>query len=102
ATRRLTRAVALHEPVAVVLRRDEGLLDRARADPADQVPHRTGLVVGAGRPGPAEGLLPDHRSSRLVVHVEVASRVAEGILGLEHRLPVLGEDGAREAVRRGP
>src|SRR5713101_5347163 len=49
-----------HERVAVVGRRHERLLDRARARPADQVPHRTGLVVGAGCTATAERLLPDH------------------------------------------
>src|SRR6185312_7502799 len=45
AARRAVRVAGVQERVAVVLRRDEGLLDRAWADPADQVPHRAGLVV---------------------------------------------------------
>src|SRR5919204_202285 len=40
-----TVRVGRHEGIAVVGRRDERLLDRARADPANQVPHRARLVV---------------------------------------------------------
>src|ERR1035437_7544494 len=43
----------VHERIAVVGRRDERLLDGARAQPADQVPHRAGLVVGARGAGSA-------------------------------------------------
>src|SRR5213076_3331113 len=68
---RAAPVVRRDERVAVVGRRDEGLLDRARADPADQVPHRAGLVVRPGRARAAERLLPDDRAGRLVVDVEV-------------------------------
>src|SRR5688500_3144611 len=70
------------EGVPVVARGDEGLLDRAGRDPADEVPHRAGLVVRPARAGAAEGLLADDRARGLVVDVEVAGRVAERVLGL--------------------
>src|SRR5580704_3111757 len=50
----------------------EEFLDRAGGDPADQVEHRAGLVVGAAGPGAAEGLLADDGAGGLVVDVEVA------------------------------
>src|SRR5436190_11115194 len=74
----LDRAFAVlrsHERVAVIRGRDERLLDRARADPADQVPHRARLVVRARRSSATEGLLADDRAGRLVVDVEVPGRV---------------------------
>src|SRR5919204_3390086 len=74
-------AVRIHERIPVVPRRDERLLDRARADPADQVPHRPRLVVRARRARAAERLLADDRARRLVVHVEVAGGVAELLFG---------------------
>src|SRR5438874_8050685 len=69
--------LVVHERVAVVLRRRERLLDRARADPPDEVPHRAGLVVRARGARAAEGLLPDDGAGRLVVDVEVPRRVTE-------------------------
>src|SRR4051794_36663149 len=65
------------ERVAVVARRDERLLDRARCDPADQVPQRAGLVVRPRGAGAAERLLADDRAGRLVVDVEVSGRMTE-------------------------
>src|SRR4051812_49045396 len=94
------RTELIHERVAVVRRRDELLLDRARRDPADEVPHRAGLVIRAGRPRAAERLLADDRAGRLVVHVEVAGRVAEPVLGGLDGGAVLREHRAREPVRR--
>src|SRR5512133_1019955 len=93
-------AVVGHERIAVVLRRDERLLDRPRADPADQVPHRAGLVVRARRASPAERLLSDDGAGRLVVDVEVAGRVAQRFLRLVDRSALLREDRAGEPVRR--
>ena len=69
-----------HVRVAVVLRRHEGLLDRARRGPAQQVDRGAGLVVGAGRAAAAEGLLPDDGAGRLVVDVEVAGREAQRLV----------------------
>src|SRR3954453_11184446 len=88
------------ERIAVVARRDERLLDRARADPADQVPHRASLVVRAGCARAAERLLADDGAGRLVVDVEVARRVAQSRLRRVDRGAILGEDGAGEAVWR--
>src|SRR5215212_8547536 len=77
-TIRLARfGIRIEERVAVVARRQERLLDRPRADPPDQVPHRAGLVVRPRRARPAERLLPDDGAGRLVVDVEVACGVAE-------------------------
>src|SRR5437763_7521854 len=92
--------VGTHERIPVVGRRHERLLDGARADPPDQVPHRARLVVRTGGARAAERLLSDDRAGRLVVHVEVAGGVAELLAGLLDRRPLLCEDGAREAVRR--
>ena len=71
------RATSAHVRVAVVLRRDERLLDRARRGPAQQVDRGAGLVVGARGPAAAERLLADDRAGRLVVDVEVAGREAQ-------------------------
>src|SRR5690349_10878697 len=90
-----------HERVAVVLRRHEGLLDRPRAHPPDQVPHRAGLIVRPRRARSAERLLADDGPGRLVVHVEVAGGVAKRLRRVLDPAPVGGEDGARERVRRG-
>src|SRR4051794_2571649 len=94
-------AVRSHERIAVVARRDEGLLDRPGGDPADQIPHRAGLVVRARRARAAEGLLADHRPGWLVVDVEVSGRVLELVLGQLDRRAVAREDGSGEPVRRG-
>src|SRR5207248_3669897 len=93
-------SVGFHERIAVVRRRDEGLLDRARADPADQVPHGAGLVVRARRACAAERLLADDRARRLVVDVEVAGRIAELLVGELERVEVAREDRPGETVRR--
>src|SRR6185437_1454569 len=90
------------EWVAVVARRYERLLDRARADPADQVPHRAGLVVRARGARAAERLLAHHGPGRLVVDVEVAGGVAEPLPRGLDCTQVAREDGAGEAVRRAP
>jgi hypothetical protein len=47
-----------------------------------------------------ERLLTDDRAGRLVVDVEVARRVLEPVLRVRDRGTILGEDGAREPVRR--
>src|SRR5687768_3999260 len=96
------RAVRAHERVAVVGRREERLLDRPRRHPADEVPHRTGLVVRPGGARATEGLLGDDGAGRLVVHVEVSGRVAELVLRIEECLAVVGEDRPGEAVGSRP
>ena len=63
-----------HVWVAMIGRRCERLLDRARRRPAHQVPQRPGLVVRARGARAAERLLADDRAGRLVVDVEVAGR----------------------------
>src|SRR3954470_12700466 len=73
--------VGRHEGIAVVGRRVEGLLDRARAHPADQVPQRAGLVVRPRGARAAERLLADDGAGRLVVDVEIARRVAQLLVG---------------------
>src|SRR5688500_15319092 len=89
-----------HERIPVVLRRNERLLDRPRADPADEVPHRAGLVVRARRARAAEGLLADDGARRLVVDVEVPGGVPELRVRFLDGEAVVGEDGAGQAVRR--
>src|SRR3954471_23246465 len=84
--------VAAHERVAVVGRRDEGLLDRAGSDPANQVPHRAGFVVRAGCAGASERLLPDDGAGGLVIDVEVARGVAQLLMRLLDGEAVVGED----------
>src|SRR5512146_2892166 len=66
-----------HERIRVVERRRERLLDGARAHPAHEVQLRSRLVVRSRTARAAERLLPDDRAGGLVVHVEVARRVAE-------------------------
>src|SRR5207249_4576902 len=102
AARTARTAVRVEERVAVVARRHERLLDRAWADPADQVPHRAGLVVRARGARAAERLLADDRAGRLVVDVEVAGRVLELLVRILDRRSVAREDGAGQAVGRGP
>ena len=72
--RKLLPRRSAHVRVAVVGRRHERLLDRARRHPAHQVEDRAGLVVGAAGPRAAERLLADDRAGGLVVDVEVARR----------------------------
>ena len=91
----------LHVRIAVVGRRRERLLDRARRDPADEVPQRARLVVGARRARAAERLLPDDGAGRLVVDVEVAGRVAQARARLVDRRALARPDRAGERVRRG-
>ena len=76
-TARARRLFRAHERIPVVPRRAEVLLDRPRADPADQIQLRPGLVVGARRAGAAERLLADDRAGGLVVDVEVAGGIPE-------------------------
>src|ERR671930_2229248 len=78
---RAAPAVGRHERVAVIRWRDERLLDRPWAHPADEIPHRPGLVVRARCTGAAERLLADDRAGRLVVDVEVPRRVPKLLLG---------------------
>src|SRR4029077_17915987 len=61
---------------------------------------RPGLVVGAAGPRPAERLLPDDRTGRLVVDVEVARREAQRVGGARDRPPVLVYDRAGQRVGR--
>ena len=85
--------------VKVVAGRHEGLLDRSRGGPAQQVLRGAGLVVGAGGTGAAERLLPDDRAGRLVVDVEVAGGEPQRMVSFGDGRPVLGDDGAGQAVR---
>ena len=71
------------------------------AHPADHVEHGAGLVVGAGGTGAAEGLLAHHSAGALVVDVEVALRMEQGLLHHHDGFAVLGEDGAGQGVGRG-
>ena len=57
----LQALLLIHEGVPVVRRRHEGLLDRARADPAHEVHLGAGLVVGAAAACAAERLLAHDR-----------------------------------------
>src|SRR3954447_20822021 len=100
AIRLATVRIRIEERVAVVARGEEGLLHGPWADPADEVPHRPGLVVRPGRPRAAERLLADDGARGLVVDVEVAGGVPEPVGRLVDGGAVLAEDGARQAVRR--
>src|SRR5215472_15189141 len=90
--------VSAHVRVLMVDGRNEGLLDRAGVDPADQVEDRPGLVVRAASPGTPEGLLPDNGSGRLVVDVEVPSRIPQRVRGPGDGRAIGGDDGAGERV----
>src|SRR4051795_3751280 len=92
--------VRRQERVAVVGRRNKRLLDGPRANPTDQVPQRPRLVVGAGSPGAAEGLLPDYRAGRFVVDIKVAGRIAQDRLDVRDGRPVAREYRSGESVRR--
>src|SRR5829696_9897581 len=96
-----TVRVRVEERVAVIARGEERLLDGSRADPSDQVPHRSRLVVRPGGARAAERLLSDDGARRLVVDVEVAGRIAEAVGGLVDGGAVLAEDRAGQAVRSG-
>src|SRR5262245_30071236 len=96
---RAASAVRSHERVPVMDRRHERLLDRARADPADQVPQRSRLVVGARCACTSERLLADNGAGRLVVHVEVAGRIPELLLGELDRVALASEDSSGQSVR---
>src|SRR5437868_12873310 len=72
---RASLAVIFHERVTVLGRRCVGLLDDSRTHPADQVEDRARLIIRARRARATEGLQADDRPGRLVVDVEVPSRV---------------------------
>ena len=82
-------------------RRHKRLPDAARADPAQQVEDRAGLVVGAGGAGAAEGLLADDGAGGLVIDVEIAGGVAQTVEALLDRVAVLRENRAGQCVRTG-
>src|SRR5262249_36283769 len=88
------------ERVAPVARRHERLLDRARADPAQQIEDRARLVVGARRARAAKRLLADDGAGRLVVDVEVAGGEAQRFERLAHGDAVVRENGSRQSVFR--
>jgi len=88
----------LHMGIAEIGGGQEGLLDGARAEPAQEVEVASGLVVGARLARAAKGLLPDHGPGGLVVDVEIACCIAQGRQCLHCGIAVLAEDGAREAV----
>src|SRR5690606_34562442 len=91
-----------HVRVGVVRRGYEVLLDHSWRDPPEQVVPGAGLVVGPACPGAPEGLLADDRAGRLVVEVEVARRVPQG-LGRPGGGPlVVREDRAGQRVRGDP
>ena len=98
--RPLTGWASAHVRVAVVRRRDERLLDRARRRPAQQVLRGAGLVVGARGAAAAERLLADDGAGRLVVDVEVAGGEAQPLGRVGDGGAVLGDDRAGERVRR--
>src|SRR5206468_419876 len=77
------RSLLSHERIREVPRRDERLLDRPRADPANEIQHRTGFVVGSGPARPAKRLLPDDGPGRFVVDIEVSGGIPE----CAHRFP---------------
>src|SRR5581483_1481910 len=56
------------------------------------------LVVGARRTRTAKGLLAHDRSRRLVVHVEVAGRVAQPVRRTLDRIAVIGDHGTGQRV----
>ena len=89
-----------HVRVVVVGGRDERLLDRPGRRPPQQVQRRTGLVVGARRAGTAERLLADDGAGGLVVDVEVARREAQPVLGLQHRVAIVGDHRAGQRILR--
>src|SRR5438045_9430966 len=84
-----------HERIPGVTRRHEVLFDRPGAGPADQVEHAARLVVGAAGARATERLLPDDRSRRLVVLIEVARGIAQRRIGLRTRGTVLGRSEER-------
>src|SRR5512132_1366570 len=85
--------------IAVAGRRDEGLLDRAWAGPADQIPHRAGLVIRAGSPRTAERLLADDCTGGLVIEIEVSRREPKPTASKIKCHAIIGDDGTRETVR---
>src|SRR6266700_621161 len=97
-SRKVLQRALTHVRIAIVGRRGEQLLDRAGIDPSGQVEQRTGLVVGAAGPGPAERLLTDDRAGGLVVDVEVTRREPQRIRRGRDRGAVGGDDGAGQRV----
>src|SRR3989441_9541409 len=91
-----------HERVAKIGRRDERLLDRPRAHPAEQVHEAPRLVVRPRRARAAEGLLANDGARRLIVDVEVAGRVGQRLRHPGDRRAIPREDRAGERVGRAP
>lgn len=74
------------------------LFDCPRREPSNQVPDRSGLVIGSRCPAAAKGLLVDDRPGGFVVDVEVASGVFEGVDGAGDGDAVSREHRAGECV----
>jgi len=100
-TAQLRALTFVHKRVVIAPRWHERLLDAARADPAQQVEDRAGLVVGAGGAGTAKRLLADDGAGGFVVDVEVACGVAQALEALLDRVTVLREDRTGQCVRAG-
>src|SRR5687768_14927161 len=88
-----------HVGITMIGWRHEGFLDRPRAGPADQVPHRAGLVVGARGPRTAKRLLADYRAGRFVIQVEVSSGVPQPVAGPFECQAIIGDHCTSESVQ---
>src|ERR1700747_1555661 len=90
--------LGIEERIPVLIRWDEGLLDHARAHPADEIERRAGFVVGPRRARSSERLLSDHRPRGLVVKVQIAGGVTEAPGRIAQHRALAREDGAGESV----
>src|SRR4026207_774187 len=88
-------SVRTREGGAISRGRNEGLLNRAGADPTQHICHRAGLIVSTAGSRSAKRLLPDNSPRGFVVDVEVPRRIAQCRSRLIDRLPVVGEDRTR-------
>lgn len=81
--------------------RNELLLNRPNVDESGQQVLAAGLVVGTAGSRASEGLLTHNGAGALAVDVEVASGVAELLLGDSDDLTVSGKHGTGETVLGG-
>src|SRR5688572_23654077 len=67
----------LQERISVIGSRNKSLLDRAHADPAEQIYFCAGLVVRTRPASTAKWLLADHRTRGLVIDIKVTRGIAQ-------------------------
>src|SRR5947208_13811476 len=70
-----------HIRISIIRRGDEVLFDGSRANPAQKIHHRTGLVVGSAGARSAKRLLANYSARWFIVHIKVAGSESQDAVG---------------------